>query len=81
MTDNQFKNFIDSVQPMVNKDVGYMFITLDKDFYSPGETVNGSLYFELFRIGYQTKLVIQFEGTELLPKRLQSQIYQSMMNS
>ena len=62
VTDSDFKNFIDMVQPMVNKDVGYMFIVLDKETYSPGETVHGSLFFELFRIGYQTKLIIQFEG-------------------
>ncbi len=60
---------------MVNKDVGYMFILLDRDAYAPGETVYGSVYFELFRIGYQTKMIIQFEGSESLPKRLQSQIY------
>jgi hypothetical protein len=55
---------------MVNREIGYMFITLDKNNYAPGETVNGSIFFELFRIGYQTKLIIQFEGSEIIPKRL-----------
>ena len=50
--DNDFKDFIDVMQPMVNKDVGYMFILLDKDHYAPGEVVKGSVFFELFRIGY-----------------------------
>jgi hypothetical protein len=76
--ENEFKDFIDVMQPMVNKDVGYMFILLDRDNYAPGDTVKGSLFFELFRIGYQTKVIIQFEGSELLPKRLQSQIYSNM---
>ena len=39
-------------QPMVNKNIGYMFIVLEKDIYLPGEVVRGSVYFELFRIGY-----------------------------
>jgi hypothetical protein len=43
---------------MVNREIGYMFITLDRHTYAPGETVNGSVFFELFRIGYQTKLMI-----------------------
>ena len=50
--DNDLRRFIDEVQPMINKDVGYMFITVDKEQYEPGETVHGALYFELFRIGY-----------------------------
>ena len=79
--ENDFKNFIDIMQPMVNKDVGYMFILLDRDHYAPGDIVKGSVFFEMFRIGYQTKLIVQFEGSELLPKRLQSQIYQSMNNN
>jgi hypothetical protein len=69
------------MQPMVNKDVGYMFILLEKNHYAPGSVVKGSVFFELFRIGYQTNLVIELEGSELLPRRLQTQIYQSMMNS
>lgn len=81
VTDGAFKDFIDTVQPMVNKDVGYMFVTLDRAHYAPGDTVQGALYFELFRIGYQTKLVIQIEGTELLPKRLQTQISHSLNGS
>ena len=55
---------------MVNTDVGYMFITLEKDHYLPGDIVRGSIFFELFRISYQTKLMIQFEGIEIIPKRL-----------
>ena len=50
--ENDFKNFIDIMQPMVNKDVGYMFILLDRDHYAPGDIVKGSVFFELFRIGY-----------------------------
>lgn len=56
--DVQFNEFIEQVQPMVNREIGYMFITLDKHNYAPGETINGSIFFELFRIGYQTKLII-----------------------
>lgn len=59
---------------MVNREIGYMFITLDRHDYAPGDTINGSVFFELFRIGYQTKLIIQFEGSEILPKRLNALI-------
>jgi hypothetical protein len=60
------------VQPTVNKDVGYMFIMVDKEQYSPGQTVFGSVFFELFRIGYQTNLILRVEGQEILPQRLQA---------
>ena len=52
VTNGELRLFIDKVQPSVNKDVGYMFIQVDKEQYSPGSTVFGSVFFELFRIGY-----------------------------
>jgi hypothetical protein len=41
-----------------------MFIRLDKEdsFYRPGETVKGSVYFELFHQSAQNELFIKFEG-------------------
>ncbi len=47
--DYEFQNFIDSVQPMVHTNKGFMFIALDKDFYEPGEMVKGSVFFDLFQ--------------------------------
>ena len=69
INDQELKDFIDKTYPMVNTDVGYMFITLEKDYYLPGEIVRGSVFFELFRICYQTKLLLAFEGIEQIPKR------------
>ncbi len=51
-----------------------MFIALDKDWYHPGETVHGAVFFELFRLGFQTKLALRFEGVELFPTRLRESL-------
>jgi len=81
VTNADLRLFIDREQPSINKDVGYMFIKVDREHYSPGQTVFGSVFFELFRIGYQTNLLLRVEGHELLPKRLASQIYQAISAS
>ena len=53
-----------------------MFITLDKDYYMPGDSVNGSVFFELFNISLQTNLMIKFEGYEMISDRLQRKIFE-----
>ena len=43
---------------------GYMFIRLDKDdgYYAPGETVMGTIFFELFDRTSQIELCVKFQG-------------------
>lgn len=43
---------------------GYMFIRLDKEdsFYRSGETVKGTVFFELFHPSVENELSIKFEG-------------------
>lgn len=65
-----FKNFIDEVQPTVNANFGYMFILLEKNEYVPGQIIKGSVFFELFHISFQTKLMLKFDGIEIIPKRM-----------
>lgn len=62
---------------MIQANEGYMFIVLDKDYYLPGEMVNGSVFFELYNISLQTNLMIKFEGYELVSERLERKIRQS----
>ena len=59
---------------MIQANEGYMFIVLDKDYYLPGEMVNGSVFFELYNISLQTNLMIKFEGYELVSERLERKI-------
>jgi len=41
----------------------------------PGDTVHGSVFFELFNISLQTKLMIRIEGFEIVSKRLSNKIF------
>jgi hypothetical protein len=41
----------------------------------PGDTVHGSVFFELFNISLQTKLMIRIEGFEIVSKRLSKKIF------
>lgn len=65
---------------MIQANEGYMFIVLDKDYYLPGEMVNGSVFFELYNISLQTNLMIKFEGYELVSERLERKIRQNENN-
>ncbi len=38
--------------------------------------VRGSVFFELFHDSFQTKLMIKFEGSEIIPKRLAKKLFQ-----
>jgi hypothetical protein len=37
--------------------------------------VKGSVFFELFHVCFQTKIIIKFEGAEIIPKRLHKKIF------
>jgi len=43
-----FKALCDEYRAIVNENVGYMFLVLDRELYSPGQTVTGHLFFEVF---------------------------------
>lgn len=46
----------------MNDGTGYMFLTIDKPFYRPGETVKGIAFFELFHQSTQDELFLKFDG-------------------
>ncbi|CDW85123.1 UNKNOWN [Stylonychia lemnae] len=73
----EFQTFVDEVKPMVQANQGYMMIELDRDFYMPGDTVHGSVFFELFNISLQTKLMIRIEGFEIVSKRVYNKIFEA----
>lgn len=50
--------------------MGYMFIIIDKEVYFPGDEVKGSVFFELFNISFQNRLIIEFKGVEIVPRKL-----------
>lgn len=53
-----------------------MFIRLDKEdsFYRSGETVKGTVFFELFHQSAQNELFIKFEGVQIVPKHIKTMI-------
>jgi hypothetical protein len=53
-----------------------MFIRLDKEdsFYRSGETVKGTVFFELFHPSSQTELLIKFEGSHYMPEHIKKRI-------
>ena len=55
-----------------------MFITLDRDWYLPGEMVEGKIYFELFMPSLQNKLMMKIEGKESFPERLYESVFQTV---
>ena len=64
MYDDVFKQFLENNQASENEGTGYMFICLDKQdsYYRSGETVKGTIFFELFHESMQNELLIKFEG-------------------
>jgi hypothetical protein len=63
-----FNTFMKAVEPTVNENIGYMFFRLDKEWYTPGELIEGRLYLEFFIPSFQTKLVVKLEAIEKFPK-------------
>jgi hypothetical protein len=60
----------------MNEGTGYMFIRLEKDsilgsdpVYFGGETVRGSLFFELFHPSVQNEIFVRLKGVLSQPKK------------
>lgn len=72
----QFKEFLQVNDACHNEGTGYMFIRLDKEdsFYRSGETVKGTLFFELFHNSVQSELFIKFEGLQQVPQHIKKKI-------
>ena len=72
----QFKRFLAANEASHNEGTGYMFIRLDKEdsFYRAGETVKGTVFFELFHQSAQNELLIKFEGLQVVPKHIKQKI-------
>ena len=53
-----------------------MFIRLDNEnsFYRSGETVKGTVFFQLFHQSVETELFIKFEGVQIVPKHIKTKI-------
>jgi hypothetical protein len=53
-----------------------MFIRLDKEdeFYRSGETVKGTVFFELYHQSAQNELFIKFEGVQIVPAHVKKRI-------
>ncbi len=44
----QFVEFVKKVNAGINENLGYMFLVLDKDWYRPGELVEGIIFMDFF---------------------------------
>ncbi len=62
-----FKEMQTRFKPSMNDNVGYMFVVVDRDWYWPGQVVEGKIFFETFLPCFQNKLMIKFEGVESFP--------------
>ena len=53
-----------------------MFIRLDKEdsFYRSGETVKGSVFFELFHDSAANELFIIYEGVAIVPRHIKKKL-------
>jgi hypothetical protein len=68
-------------KPSMNDNVGYMFMIVDKEWYWPGQVVEGRIFFETFLPCFQNKLMLKFEGVESFPQHLTSQVFKDFLSS
>ena len=66
-TTTTFKAMCDEFKAQTNNNVGCMFIVLDKDWYQPGSTVEGRVFFDLFMPCFQNRVMLKLEGIETMP--------------
>ena len=59
----KFQVFLSHFKAHINEGSGYMFIITDKNYYQPGDTISGSIFFELFHECISKDLMIEFIGT------------------
>ena len=73
---DEFKEFLKINDACHNEGTGYMFIRLDKEdsYYRSGETVKGTVFFELFHQSAQNELFIKFEGVQIVPRHISKRI-------
>jgi len=64
MKKEEFKEFLRVNEAWYREGKGYMFIRLDREdsFYRPGDTVKGTVFFELFDRISQDEIYIKFQG-------------------
>ena len=69
-----FKEFLKANHVDIKNDVGYMFVTLDKEnsFYHPGETVKGTIFMEIFGECSSNELWLQIDGEQIAPQQAMS---------
>lgn len=64
-----FRDMCLKFNPEHSQNVGYMMIVLDREWYLPGQTVEGRVFFDLFMPCFQNKLMLSLEGAECFPRR------------
>ena len=54
--------FLKNCKANINVGTGYLFIVTNKKSYHPGDTIKGSVFFELFHECASRELEIEFKG-------------------
>ena len=57
-----------------------MSLVLDKEWYRPGDIIEGRIFFEIFIPSFQTKLHLKFEGLEEFPVKYYAHVFDDINN-
>lgn len=66
-------------KPTQNENVGYMFVITNREYYCPGQVIEGRIFFETFLPCFQTKLMLKLEGTETFPQHLTQTVFKDLL--
>lgn len=66
-------------KPKHSENVGYMMVLLDKEWYTPGQTVEGRIIFDLFIPCFQNKLMLKLEGAETFPRKHIEHVFEDVL--
>ena len=77
----EFLEMCTEFSPSHSDNVGYMFIVLDKEWYLPGQTVEGRVFFDLFIPCFQNKLMLKLEGNETFPRKHVEKVFCNVINN
>lgn len=80
MGSHEFRMMCKEFKPQHSENVGYMIIMVDKEWYHPGQTVKGRIFFDLFIPCFQNKLMVKLEGTETFPKKYVEHVFEDVLS-
>ena len=67
----EFQEFLKRVgSTMQINNSGYIVIVTDKECYTNGELMTGTVYIDLFQPSHQKDIFIKFKGEQSVPDRL-----------